>query len=270
MNGATLERQDAALPDRYGTATALSSSGSEHPDEILPIWFQMRYFGMSGPRVAKLLSATREFGCLECGDAVETDRLWKVPGLAEAGEGAVLLVDDEDADVSRLRVDGVDEFSVGADGYVHIVAAGGVVAEDCSADGGERAVFADVEAGDVVAAGVRDVNPSSVRSDCVPAVAGREGCKAVGDRGDGAVGFDLVGGDRGAVGCAGWAGLGDDGGAFGCEGYGEGTRSGVGVDDDGREGAVALDVEDVDVVGDALGGEEELAVGAEGERCASG
>src|SRR5271170_6025632 len=114
----------------------------------------MRYFGMSGPRVAKQLSATRELGCLERGDAVEADRLWKVAGLAEAGEGAVLLVDCEDPDVSGLRVDGVDEFSVCADGDVHIVAAGGIVTEDRSPDGGEGAVFADVEAGDVVAAGV--------------------------------------------------------------------------------------------------------------------
>src|SRR6202011_4214002 len=50
----------------------------------------------------------------------------------------------------------------------------------------------------------------------------------------------------------------------------EGTRSGVGVDDDGREGTVGLNVEDVGVVGDALGGGEELAVRAEGERCAPG
>src|SRR5260370_41923150 len=111
----------------------------------------MRYFGMRGPRVAKQLFATREFGCLECGDTVETDCFWQIAGLAEAGEGAVLLVDGEDADVSGLRVDGVDEFSVGTDGDVHIVAAGGIVAEDGSSDGGEGAVFADVESGDVVA-----------------------------------------------------------------------------------------------------------------------
>src|ERR1700726_2940027 len=88
---------------------------------------------------------------LESCDAVEADGLWKVAGLAEAGEGAVLLVDGEDADVSGLRVDGVDESSVRADGDVHIVAAGGVVAENGSGDGSEGAVFADVEAGDVVA-----------------------------------------------------------------------------------------------------------------------
>jgi hypothetical protein len=92
----------------------------------------------------------------------------------------------------------------------------------------------------------------------------------LGDRGDGAVGVDFVGGDGGAVGGAGRAGFGDDGGSVGGEGYGEGAGGGVGVDDDGREGAVVLDVEDVDVVGDALGDDEELAVGAEGERGASG
>jgi hypothetical protein len=92
----------------------------------------------------------------------------------------------------------------------------------------------------------------------------------LGDRGDGAVGVDFVGGDGGAVGGAGRAGFGDDGGSVGGEGYGEGAGGGVGVDDDGREGAVGLDVEDVDVVGDALGDDEELAVGAEGERGASG
>src|SRR5437588_9461112 len=106
---------------------------------------------------------TVAIGCLKSGDAVEADRLWKVAGLAEAGEGAVLLVDGEDADVSGLRVDGVDEFSGGADGDVYIMAAGGVVAEDCAGDGSEGAVFADVEAGDVVAAGVGDVDPCSVR-----------------------------------------------------------------------------------------------------------
>ena len=84
------------------------------------------------------------------------------------------------------------------------------------------------------------------------------------------LGVDFIGGDGRAVGDAGRAGFGDDGDAFGCEGYGERAGSGVGVDDDGREGAVGLDMEDVDVVGDALGGDEELAVGAEGERCASG
>jgi hypothetical protein len=240
-----------------------------HLGEILPIWFQMRYFGMSGPRVAKQLSATRG-RLLECGDAVETDRLWQVAGLAEAGEGAVLLVDGKDADVSGLRVDGVDEFSVGADSDVHIVATRGIVAEDGSADGGEGAVFADVEAGDVVAAGVRDVNPGSVRRDGVPAVSGGEGWKAVGDCGDGSVGVDLIGGDGGAVGGSGCAGLGDDGCSVGGEGYGEGAGGGVGVDDDRREGAVGLDVEDVDVVCDALGDDEELAVGAEGERGAAG
>jgi hypothetical protein len=212
---------------------------------------------------------TVAIGCLESGDAVEADGLWKVAGLAEAGEGAVLLVDGEDADVSGLRVDGVDEFSIGADGDVYIVAAGGVVAEDCAGDGSEGAVFADVEAGDVVASGVGDVDPSSVRSDGVPAVAGGEGWKAVGDRGDGAVGVDSVGGDGGAVADAAWASLGDNGDSLGCEGYGEGAGSGVGVDDDGRESAVGLDVEDVDVVGDALGYDEELAVGTEGERGAA-
>src|SRR5258707_6710216 len=94
-----------------------------------------------------------EFVCLESSDAIDGDGLWKVAGLTEAGEGAVLLVDGEDADVSGLRVDGVDESSVGADGDVDVVAAGGIVAEDCSGDGGEGAVFADVEAGDVVPAG---------------------------------------------------------------------------------------------------------------------
>jgi hypothetical protein len=207
---------------------------------------------------------------LESGDAIEADRFWQVAGLAEAGEGAVLLVDGEDADVAGLRVDGVDESTVGADGDVHIVAAGGIVAEDGSGDGGEGAGFADVEAGDVVASGVRDVNPSSIRGDGVPAVSGREGWKALGDGGDGAVGVDFVRGDSGAVTDAGWAGLGDDGDSFGGEGYGEGAGSGVGVDDDGREGAIGLDVEDVDVVGDALGDDEELAVGAEGERSAAG
>ena len=207
---------------------------------------------------------------LESSDSVKADGLWKVTGLTETGERAVLLVDGEDADVSGLRVDGVDEFSVGADGYVHVVAAGGVVAEDCSGDGGEGAVFVDVETGDVVAAGVRNVDPSSVRCDCVPAVSGREGWKAVSDRGDCAVGVDFVGGDGGAVANAGLAGLGDDGDSFGGEGYRKGAGSGVGVDDDGRESAVGLNVEDVDVVGDALGDDEELAVGAEGERGAAG
>jgi len=41
----------------------------------------------------------------------------------------------------------------------------------------------------------------------------------VGDRGDGAVGVDFVGGDGGAVADAGLAGLGDDGDSFGGEGY---------------------------------------------------
>src|SRR5258708_458220 len=95
-----------------------------------------------------------EFVCLESSNAIEADGLWKVAGLAEAGEGAVLLVDGEDADVSGLRVDGVDESSVGADGDVDIVTAGGIVAEDGSGDGSEGAVFVDVETGDVVAAGV--------------------------------------------------------------------------------------------------------------------
>src|ERR1700745_2028795 len=90
---------------------------------------------------------------LESGDAVEADRLWKVAGLSEVGESAITLIDGEDADVSGLRVDGVDEFSVGADGYVHIVAARGVVSEDGSGDGRECAVLQDVEAGDVVASG---------------------------------------------------------------------------------------------------------------------
>src|SRR5438067_1299128 len=131
----------------------------------------------------------------ESGDAVEADGLWKIAVLAEVGESAIVLIDGEDADVSGLRVDGVDESSVGADGDVDVVAAGKIVAEHGSGDGGEAAVFTNVEAGDIVAAGVRDVDPSSVRSDCVPAVSGREGCEAVGDRGDGAVGVDLVGGD---------------------------------------------------------------------------
>jgi len=92
----------------------------------------------------------------------------------------------------------------------------------------------------------------------------------VGDRGDGAVRVDFVGRDRRAVGDAGWAGFRDNGDSFGGESYGEGAGCGVGVDDDGREGAVGPNVEDVDVVGDALGDDEELAIGAEGERCASG
>jgi hypothetical protein len=199
--------------------------------------------------------------CLESSDSVEADGRWKVAGLTETGEGAIGLIDGEDANVSGLRVNGVDEFSVGADGDVHIVTAGRVVAEDGPGDGGEGAVFVDVETGDVVTAGVRDVNPSSVRGDCIPTVAGREGWKAVGDGGNGAVGVDFVGGDCGAVADAGLAGLGDDGDSFGCEGYGEGAGGGVGIDYDGREGAVRLNVEDVDIIGDALGDDEELAVG---------
>ena len=206
---------------------------------------------------------------LESSDSVKADGLWKVTGLTETGEGAVLLVDGEDADVSGRRVDGVDESSVGADSYVDVVATGGVVAEDCSGDGSKRAVFVDVEAGDVVTAGVRDVNPSSVRCDCVPAVTGREGWKALGDRGDGAVGVDFVGGDGGAVADAGRPGLRNDCDSFGCEGYRKGAGSGVGVDDNVRESAVGLNVEDVDVVGDALCDDEELAVEAEGERGAA-
>jgi hypothetical protein len=68
--------------------------------------------------------------CLESSDSVEADGRWKVAGLTETGEGAIGLIDGEDANVSGLRVNGVDEFSVGADGDVHIVTAGRVVAED--------------------------------------------------------------------------------------------------------------------------------------------